>query len=249
MTQPAQSFWLEHLQVANHYNRWIVSQILPYLGNEILEVGCGNGNFTELLARTGAHLTAIDCNETYVNAALNRLQGTSHVEILVADATQINWTQSPQTLSKNGTETKSFDTIILLDVLEHIEKDVKLLRQLSHGLRSGGKLIVKVPALQWLYSPMDQAIGHYRRYDRKTLSATFRQAGCSNGSNFSEPIVWYFNAAGIPGWWLNGSVLQRTTPPSEQIGWFDRAVPVLKAIECKLPVPIGLSLFAVAKKS
>lgn len=254
MTQQAQSFWLEHLQCANHYNRWIVSQIFPYLGNEILEVGCGNGNFTELLAQTGAHLTAIDVNETYVNAAVNRLQARPNVEILVADATQIAWARSSwarlpwaqqDSSETKSSEAKSFDTIILLDVLEHIEEDVKLLHHLSHGLRSGGRLIIKVPALDWLYSPMDQAIGHYRRYTRKTLSETLRQAGCSD---FSEPIVWYFNAAGIPGWWLNGRVLQHTTPPSQQIGWFDQAVPVLKAIESRLSMPIGLSLFAVAKK-
>jgi len=248
MTQQAQSFWLEHLQFANHYNRWIVAQILPYLGDEILEVGCGNGNFTELLAQTGVYLTAIDVNETYVNAAVNRLQERANVEILVADATQINWAQFPSMRSQNQLE-KSFDTIVLLDVLEHVEEDAKLLQHLSQGLRSGGRLILKVPALNWLYSPMDQAIGHYRRYTRKTLSETLKQASCSGSADFSELIVWYFNAAGIPGWWLNGRLLQRTTPPSEQIGWFDRVVPILEAIESRIPTPIGLSLFAVAKKS
>ena len=232
-----QSFWLEQLKSANHYNRWIFSQILPYLGNEILEVGCGNGNFTELLAQPGSRLTAIDINETYAKTTMNRLKGKPGVEVLVADATQISWMRS-----RNNSEKKLFDTIILLDVLEHIEDDVTLLHQLNKGLRSSGKLIVKVPALNWLYSPMDQAIGHYRRYNQQTLLETFRNTDCT------EPILWFFNAAGIPGWWLNGSVLQRTTPPSEQIGCFDRAVPLLKAIESRVPMPIGLSLFAVATK-
>lgn len=233
----AQSFWLEQLKSANHYNRWIFSQILPYIGNEILEVGCGTGNFTELLAQPGSRLTAIDLNETYAKTTMHRLKENPGVEVLVADATQMSWLWS-----QNNSQEKSFDTIILLDVLEHIEDDVALLHQLHQGLRSGGKLIVKVPALNWLYSPMDQAIGHYRRYTQQTLLETFKNAG------YVKPVLWFFNAAGIPGWWLNGKILQRTTPPSEQIGWFDRAVPFLEAIESRVPMPIGLSLFAVATK-
>lgn len=234
----AQTFWLENLKSASSYNRWIFSQILPHLGREILEVGCGNGNFTELLAQQDSHLTAIDLNENFVEAAMNRLKGKSGIEILVADATQMTWTGSQDVFTG-----RSFDTIILLDVLEHIEADVQLLQHLSNGLRSGGKLIVKVPALAWLYSTMDQAVGHHRRYSQSTLVETFKQANCK------APIVWYFNAAGIPGWWLNGKLLQRTTPPAEQIGWFDRVVPVLEAIESRVPMPIGLSLFAVATKA
>lgn len=235
MNSTAQNFWLENLKSASHYNRWIFSQILPHLGQEILEVGCGNGNFTALLAQQNLHVTAIDRNQDYANAAISRLQAHPKVEVLVADATQIAWT-------------RCFDTIVLLDVLEHIAADVKLLHQLSHGLRSGGKLIVKVPALNWLYSPMDQAIGHHRRYNKHSLIETFRQAGLADPT-FSDLIVWYFNAAGIPGWWLNGKLLQRTTPSAEQIGWFDRAVPMLAAIESRVSVPIGLSLFAVSTKA
>lgn len=238
MNDTAQSFWLDHLKAASRYNHWIFSQILPYLGQEILEVGCGNGNFTALLAQQDVHLTAVDLHEAYAKATMQRMQGNDRVKILVADATQFAWTDAG-----NSSGAKLFDTIILLDVLEHIEADVQLLRQLRNGLQSGGKLIVKVPALHWLYSPMDQAIGHYRRYNRSSLRETFRQA------NFSDPIVWSFNAAGIPGWWLNGKLLQRTTPPAEQIGWFDRAVPLLQWLESRVPVPIGLSLFAVATKA
>lgn len=238
----AQSFWLENLKSASHYNRWIFSQILPHLGQAILEIGCGNGNFTELLAQQDSDLTAIDLNEKFVDATMNRLRGKSGIKVLVADATQITWTTSQSVF-----EEKSFDTIILLDVLEHIAADIQLLQHLSHGLRSGGKLIVKVPALNWLYSPMDQAIGHHRRYNKHSLIETFKQAGLADPT-FADPIVWYFNTVGIPGWWLNGRLLQRTTPPAEQIGWFDRAVPMLATIESGVSMPIGLSLFAVATK-
>lgn len=230
MEANAQTFWLENLKLANLYNAWIFSQIFPYLGSEVLEVGCGNGNFTSLLAHNCPRVMAIDLNEEYVRVAKNRLQEQSGVEVLVADATQIQWKSS-------------FDMVVMLDVLEHIEDDVKMLHQLRDCLKPGGKLVVKVPALEWLYSPMDKAIGHYRRYNKTTLSQTFRKA------NFSNPLIWYFNFVGIIGWWINGKILGCTTPPAEQVGFFNNIVPLLSAVEARIKPPIGLSLFVVATKA
>jgi SAM-dependent methyltransferase len=227
VTDRPQAFWLDQLQSATQYNRWIVSQLLPDLGSSILEVGCGTGTFTELLAQTGSPVTAVDCDAAFVAMAQARLQSYANVQICLGDATQMQWQ-------------RSFDTVILLDVLEHIEHDRQLLQQLRQSLQPGGRLILKVPALSWLYSSLDRAIGHHRRYSRATLAEVLQQAGYSNLR------LWYFNAAGIPGWWLNGKLLQRTTPPAEQIGWFDRVVPALQAVESQVPLPIGLSLFAVA---
>ena len=133
------------------------------MGHEVLEVGCGNGNFTELLTQKSPWVVAVDLNEEYVKAAKTRLKEKPGVEVLVADATQLQWEHS-------------FDSLILLDVLEHIEDDVQMLRQLCSFLKPGGKLVIKVTALDCLYSPMDKAIGHYRRYDKKTLiKKTFRK--------------------------------------------------------------------------
>jgi SAM-dependent methyltransferase len=226
----AQTFWLENLKLANRYNTWIFSQILPYLGREVLEVGCGNGNFTVLLAQNCPRVVAVDLNEEYVRAAKNRLKEKPGVEVIVADATQSQWEHS-------------FDMVVMLDVLEHIDDDVKMLSQLKNCLKPGGKLVVKVPALEWLYSPMDKAIGHYRRYNKKTLSQTFRKA------DFSQPLIWYFNVLGILGWWLNGKVLGCTTPPAEQVGLFNKMVPFLSAVETWIKPPLGLSLFVVATKA
>lgn len=110
-------------------------------------------------------------------------------------------------------------------------------------MKTGGKIIIKVPALNWLYSPMDKVIGHYKRYEKKNLIKTFQK------SYFSKPSIWYFNFLGIFGWWLNGKILKKTTPPSQQVGLFNKIVPILKIIETVIKPPIGLSLFAVGIKS
>ncbi|MBE9078841.1 methyltransferase domain-containing protein [Romeria aff. gracilis LEGE 07310] len=228
MDNRAQTFWLNQLQQASNYNRWIFSQISPHLGQHVLEVGCGNGNFTELL-RQGRQVVAIDLDAAYVEAARERLQGND-VKIYQLDATQ---------LAAQSQWHGAFDSVVLLDVLEHIADDCDLLQQLRLALRPGGRLILKVPALEWLYSPMDKAIGHHRRYTPQRLKSVIQQA------DLSRSQVWYFNAAGIPGWWLNGSLLGRQTPPQSQVSWFDRCVPVLQALEERMPPPVGLSLFGV----
>lgn len=228
MAANAQTFWLENLEDANYYNRWVFDQLLPHLGSTVLEIGCGNGNFTELLAQYSDHVLAIDLDKNYVQATKQRLSSCSHVDVRCVDVTQLS-------------EEQTFDSLIMVDVLEHIEHDVDLLRQLRKQLHPDGRFIVKVPALSWLYSPMDEVIGHYRRYQRQTLSSIFVEAG------FAPPEIWPFNMAGIPGWWLNGKVLKRATPPVQQVGAFNAVVPVLRAVEAIVPPPIGLSLFAVAQ--
>ncbi|MDK3157441.1 class I SAM-dependent methyltransferase [Kamptonema cortianum] len=223
----AQTFWLENLKAADAYNHWIISQVLPELGESILEVGCGNGNFTEILVKNCNSIVAVDINPVYVNMAKERLKHQPGLEILNVDITQTRLE-------------RKFDTIIMFDVLEHIENDVELLHLLGHYLSERGKIIIKVPALNCLYSPMDKAIGHYRRYNRKTLKRTFKQAGL----NVSK--IWYFNLVGVLGWWMNGKLLKKVTPPSEQVSIFNTLVPILSFLERLFSPPLGLSLFAVA---
>ena len=229
-----QDLWLDHLQAATHYNQWIFSRIQPHLEGRTLEVGCGNGNFTSLIAPCCPQLVAVDLNADYVAQTQARLRQYAHVEIITADATKIEAGQT-------------FDTIILLDVLEHIEDDVALLRRLRRLLAPGGTLLLKVPAIAPLYNSLDAAVGHHRRYTPKTLQQTILSVKDDQTSTaFAEPTIEYFNAAGILGWWLNGSVLKRTAPPGQQVGWFDRCVPLFQTVENWLQPPVGLSLFAAA---
>ena len=226
MNHAAQDFWLANLGEAGQFNRWVFDSIAPYLSGNVLEVGCGTGTFTALMLAAGHNVTAVDINPSYVDRAKSRFSGHTGATIVQGDATRMIWTTA-------------FDTVVLLDVLEHIEDDVEFLKRLGRCLRPGGRLLVKVPAGEWLYSPMDAAIGHFRRYTKRNLRRAFAAAG------FDVCHQRYFNAAGVLGWWLNGRVLERTTPPQEQIGLFERIVPVLRAME-RLARPVGLSIIASA---
>lgn len=225
MNYTAQDFWLSQLGEARHFNRWVFDSIAPHLTGHILEIGCGTGTFTDLMLAAGHEVTAVDINPAYAAFARSRFSHRSGATVMEGDATKMTWT-SP------------FGTVVALDVLEHIEDDVGFLKRLGACLNPGGRLVVKVPAGEWLYSPMDAAIGHFRRYTKKTLRRAFEAA------DFDIVHQRYFNAAGIFGWWLNGRVLKRSTPPQEQIGLFEAVVPALRALE-SLGAPVGLSLIAV----
>jgi SAM-dependent methyltransferase len=222
----AQDFWLATLGDAGRFNRWVFESIAPCLSGDILEVGCGTGTFTALMALAGHRVTAVDINPSYVEKAKTRLAAQDRVTVLAGDATQMSWSTR-------------FDTVVLLDVLEHIEDDVGFLRRLAACLAPGGRLVVKVPAGEWLYSPLDSAIGHFRRYSKKSLRRVFEDAGLARGDER------HFNAAGVPGWWLNGRVLKRITPPQEQIRVFEAIVPLLRVVET-VARPFGLSIIAHA---
>lgn len=229
MGDSAQDFWLAHLNRATGFNGWVFEGIRPFLGRRVLEVGCGIGNFTTLMAAAGHAITAVDINPDYVAIARDRLKAYPAVSVHCSDVTQAHWPEP-------------FDTVVMLDVLEHIADDVALLRNLGQCLIPGGTLVLKVPAGQWLYGPMDRAIGHYRRYTRRSLAEALSAGG------FTGIRQKHFNAVGILGWWVNGRLLGRVTPPAEQLGLFERLLPVVQMADRFNPFPFGLSLIAAGTK-
>jgi 2-polyprenyl-3-methyl-5-hydroxy-6-metoxy-1,4-benzoquinol methylase len=228
-----QAFWLQHLSQADAFTRWVLDEISPWLGQRILEVGCGIGTYTAELAVGARHITAMDMERAFVDEAVRRLRQHPNVQLICGDATVAD------AAKQNGA---AFDTVILLDVLEHIENDRALLTRLGARLEPGGHLILKVPAMSLLYSPMDEAIGHWRRYDKAGLTEVV------SGAGLEVVRIWSFNAAAVPAWWWNGRVLKRRSPPQEQVALYNRLVPVLRPLDHLARLLCGISLFAVARR-
>lgn len=225
----AQDFWLSNLSAADAYTRWILDEATPWLGNRILEVGCGTGTYTVPLAMAGHQMVSVDIDPAYVAEAARRTAALPGVTIRQVDVT-----------AADAGLGEDFDSVVLFDVLEHIEDDVALLACLRQRLKPGGSIVLKVPAGKGLHSPMDDAIGHWRRYDRASLVAALSASG------FELPKLWRFNAFAVPGWWFNGRVLGRTTPPAEQVRLFNKLIPVLRPFDRLFRHVAGLSWFAVA---
>ena len=135
------------------------------------------------------------------------------------------------------------DSCVCLNVLEHIEDDAAALRRFASILVPRGAIMLLVPAFPALFGPIDQNLGHYRRYTRASIARLTRAAG------LELKKVRYMNTAGFFGWWVNARILRREAQSEKQIQVFDRyVVPVMSRLEELLPPPFGQSLFAVLKK-
>jgi SAM-dependent methyltransferase len=136
---------------------------------------------------------------------------------------------------------RGLDTIVCLNVLEHLADDRGTLRRLHAALAPGGCLLLLVPAHEWLFGAIDRAIDHQRRYEQAGLVAKLEEAG------FRVEHTRFFNRLGVVGWYLNSVLLGRTRVPGFQLHLHNLLVPFLRA-ESTLPLPFGLSLIAVARR-
>jgi glycosyltransferase involved in cell wall biosynthesis len=222
---------LERMGKLSHYNDWIWQGIAPYVGNRVLEVGAGIGNMTRVLYGRDL-IVATDLELPYLHILRNRFARNPTIEVERLDL------NSDDCLALKRHE---FDTVVCLNVLEHIEDHEGALQRLYEVLVPGGRLALFVPADQKLFGTMDTQVGHFRRYSREELQRLVEAAG------FVTEKITYQNVFGRFGWWLNGRILKRTHLPAGQSRLFDLAVPILRRLEPKNPRK-GLSLIAVATK-
>jgi SAM-dependent methyltransferase len=193
--------------------------IRPYLGERVLEIGAGIGNLTSNLVPRMSYW-ASDINPHYLDRLKKLQQSRPYLQVQYTDASAGDTYPEEQ-----------FDSVICLNVVEHLEDDVKALRNIRRSLERNGRAIILVPNGPGLYGSLDQALGHYRRYTRKQLVKVCEQAG------FHVEKVLKFNRIGAPGWWVNGRVLKKTTFGFWQIKLLNTILPVIRPIDRFLPFP------------
>ncbi len=229
---PAGVATLEIMSAAPRYNAWMYEVIAPFVGKRILEVGSGIGNMsTHLLDGGPDHLVLTDTDAWYRQHVAARFAGRKEVRI---DALTLPDRGAPARFAPDR-----LDTVVALNVVEHIEDHVGALATIRSILEpSGGRAVILVPAHQPIYGEMDRELGHYRRYSRASLTAALEAAGFAVGAMF------WFNRLGVVGWWLNGRIRRVRQISIGQIRGFDALVPGLR-FERWLPLPFGLSIIAV----
>jgi SAM-dependent methyltransferase len=231
-TEKANTLTLTLLEKAPAYHQWIFEKIRPWLGKNILEVGCGIGNLTGLLLSHGRVIVS-DINEDYLRIVEDKFRGHSNLkDVLLWDVRQ----ETPKNLC--GT----IDTIVCSNVLEHVENDDSVLKNFYQLLPIRGRLIVLVPALKMLYNVLDQELGHFRRYGRKELTQKFTLNG------FKVSYLKFFNLFGIFGWFVNGTLLRKRLLPAGQITIFNKMTPFFIWMEKVIPTLVGQSLIAVGER-
>ncbi|HEX6510096.1 MAG TPA: methyltransferase domain-containing protein [Chloroflexota bacterium] len=218
------------LASADRYNSWIYSQIAPYLGQRILDVGCAIGNITQFYVDR-EQVIGVDVVSEELEVARERFAGKNfeahHMDV-----------SSPQLLQFKDRE---LDTAVCLNVLEHVEDDVHALRNMRDALVPGARICLLVPCNKWLFGPMDAIDHHFRRYTKREMNAKVEEAGLTIEHQN------YFNMLGIAAWFLQNRVLRRSMAAPAQYSVYDSLVPVLRAIERAIAVPSGLSLVTICR--
>ena len=136
-----------------------------------------------------------------------------------------------------------FDTIIALNVVEHIENDNEAIQNCYQMLKPNGKLIILVPAFQKLYNTLDKELGHFRRYTKISLGNLLEK------ENLKVVHTSYFNSTGIPGWFFAGSILRRKLIPENELLIFNKLVSIFRLFDKITKYYFGLSVIAVGIKS
>ena len=224
---------LDLFAAAEHWKAYVRAAVKPYLGREVLEVGAGNGNTTRALCR-GVFDRWV-CLEP--DRALADQLFSASLTGELPDCCRIGI----GTLS-DLSEHERYDTILYMDVLEHIEDDRAELERAAGLLATGGHLIVLAPAHQWLFTPFDESIGHYRRYTKRTL-------GDSAPDELSLVKLWYMDSVGMLASLGNRLLLKRAMPTPKQIAIWDRMmVPMSRLVDPVLMHTLGKSVLGVWKR-
>jgi len=231
---------LARLAKLEPYNRWLVGRFSHALGRRVLEIGAGFGNLTKHLIEgdPAGPAREIVVASDVDPVAVEYLKGTFRDNPAVRVASY-RFPLTPGELEE--VRILSIDTIVCCNVLEHIEDDRGTLADMLAILQPGGRLVLLVPALSWLYGSLDVQLRHFRRYEKEELEEKLAKAG------FVLEDCRFVNRVGILGWFVNGRILRRRVLPRAQLRAFKFLLPLLRREEQKPPTT-GMSLLAIARK-
>ena len=222
---------LKTIAVAYHYNHWIFDTIRSFIGETVLEVGAGIGNITQFLlnAKRIVCIEPVDVFYQYLTTKFIDHRNVSVFPLAIEECID------------SGIIGGECDTVLCVNVLEHLKDDVAALKRMRTMMRPGGRIVVFVPGMPQIYGKVDEALGHYRRYSVSTLKKAFADAGIT-------PVhARYMNMCGAIGWWWHGCVRGCTRIPTSGARIFNKMVPILSALERLLPIMFGQSVYCVGK--
>ena len=220
----------------NNFYNWIFEEIKPYLRGNILEIGSGVGNFSKILLENfpDNQLILSDFDKYFLSMLSKKYSKNDKIIIEYLDLNNIE-------IFKNNNY--KIDTCIAINILEHIDNDIKALENIYNILEPDGKLILLIPAHKFLYNIIDKDIGHYRRYTKKEIIKKISL------TSFNILNIYYFNFIAIFGWFLNGKILKKSTINENALGFYNKLIPLSKIIDKYVVFKkIGMSLILILNK-
>lgn len=234
---PVGAATLDAVAGATKFNYWMYQQIQPFLKGRVLEMGSGTGNISQFIVAGGFETVLSDYQPAYLSVLTSKFGNNPSVgKIMQIDI------QDPAFTSTYAHLQSSFDSICMLNVIEHLRDDKAAVANCRFLLKNNGHLILLAPAYSFLYCELDKNLGHYRRYTTRSLAQTCTQHG------LKLLMRRYFNLAGIAGWLLYGKILGAAQLKAGQMSLFDRCMPVIRLADRICFRMMGLSAIVVAQK-
>jgi hypothetical protein len=222
----------EHLLMSKenqNFQQYTYSLIKDYIEDGILEIGAGLGTYTNYLNKDYHNVMLCETNKIY----------NKYLKITYRNNVVINKDFSQFKFKFNYVKPK---TVILMNVLEHVNNHCLMMTNIRDILEKEGKVILIVPAYDMLYSKIDKAIGHYRRYDKKSIKIL------ADICEYKIEKMFYFNSLGIFGWHLNGYLPGSVTINSTALKLHNKITKIIKGIDKLTNYGFGLSLVAILTK-
>jgi SAM-dependent methyltransferase len=223
---------LDALEQAPKFNRWMYDSIKPWLGQRVAELGSGQGNLSTFIVN-GRSALLTDYRDDYCQRLSKKWGVRRNVSVARLDMTRDE--------DYAAIEAFAPDSVVFLNVLEHIEDDRAVLRNLYSRIPAGSRLVILVPYDMRLYSQFDEDLGHYRRYAKGELEEKAKEAG------FLVERRFFFNKPGRLAWYLFNTVGKRRALSSTQLKIYSFLTPVFRIWDKVVPGP-GLSIVVIAQK-
>lgn len=219
------------MQKATNYNQWTFDQFREYIKGDLLEVGCGVGSFTKLIVEQ-SEFDSLHCIDISA-PAVDHIRKINFGRELRIDCMDL--------MDVEG----SYDFVLCMNVMEHVEDHKAFFEKLLGLLRPGGTLFHLVPSHQSLYTNFDSAAGHFRRYSKDMMNQLPLQ------DNVSIIKQYYFNMVGALGYWAVYKLLKsgNINDTESEIGMFDKYIVPFSRKFLPLEAPFGISLISIYRKN
>lgn len=225
---------LEIFDASPGFSEWMFSQYRPYINwGTVWEIGSGVGALCPFLEKA-EKLILSEYDDEFRATLQRRFGKKDNVDVLPLDL---------ENLDTNAFSKYKIDTIISTNVMEHINNHEEAFKRITSLMHSQTTMITLVPAHPWLYTPIDEKLGHYRRYSKKELRRVLEAAGQKVDRMF------YFNRASVPFWYLQGKLFGQSEIRKEDMSRVEKVLPILK-LERFFPfLPFGQSVIAISSKA
>jgi SAM-dependent methyltransferase len=224
---------------SHRFTEWLYHEVSAAIKGDVLEIGSGIGTYSEKIIRDKRPVSRVmltDIAPRYVEILTEKFcfKNNDNVSVSRLDLNRVD------DYEKIGYE--KFDSILSLNVLEHVQNDVFALQQLYRMLKDGGTMVLLVPCHKFLFNVLDKKAGHFRRYTKKELERKI------SITQFTIERIFYFNMLGILGWYLNGSLAKNPNINGRAYKVFDSLVPLSEYFESLIGRRFGLSIICYLKK-